>query len=51
MNNIQILKQYKNDVGFIRFQIESYNNFIDNGLQKIVDEIKEINQKFQKLAN
>ncbi len=38
----KILKAFKNDVGFVRFQIDSYNDFIDNRLQKIIDEIGEI---------
>ena len=38
----EILNSFKDDVGFVRFQIESYNDFIDNRLQKIVDEIGEI---------
>jgi DNA-directed RNA polymerase subunit B len=38
----EILKAFKNDVGFVRFQVESYNDFIDNGLQKIIDFIGEI---------
>ncbi|MFH1229361.1 MAG: DNA-directed RNA polymerase subunit A' [Candidatus Aenigmatarchaeota archaeon] len=37
-----LLNSFKEDVGFVRFQIESYNDFIDNRLQKIVDEIGEI---------
>jgi len=37
-----ILKSFKDDVGFVRFQINSYNDFIDNRLQKIIDEIEEI---------
>jgi DNA-directed RNA polymerase subunit B len=38
----ELLNSFKEDVGFVRFQIESYNDFIDNRLQKIVDEIGEI---------
>jgi DNA-directed RNA polymerase subunit B len=38
----EILNSFRNDMGFVRFQIESFNNFIDNRLQKIVDEIGEI---------
>jgi len=38
----ELLNTFKNDVGFVRFQIDSYNNFLDNRLQKIVDEIGEI---------
>ncbi len=42
MNQKKLLKLFQRDVGFVRFQKESYNNFIDNGLQKIIDEIGEI---------
>ena len=38
----EMLNAFKNDVGFVRFQIDSYNDFIDNRLQKIIDEIGEI---------
>ncbi|MEM5781884.1 MAG: DNA-directed RNA polymerase subunit B, partial [Candidatus Aenigmatarchaeota archaeon] len=38
----EILNNFKDNVGFVRFQIESYNDFIDNRLQKIIDEIGEI---------
>jgi len=37
-----ILEAFKKDIGFVRFQIESYNDFIDHRLQKIIDEIGEI---------
>jgi len=37
-----LLNGFERDVGFIKFQIESYNNFINNRLQKIINEIKEI---------
>ncbi|NIO44772.1 MAG: DNA-directed RNA polymerase subunit B'', partial [Candidatus Aenigmarchaeota archaeon] len=38
----EALRAFKNDVGFVRFQIDSYNDFIDNSLQKIIDQIEEI---------
>jgi DNA-directed RNA polymerase subunit B len=38
----EILNSFKDDVGFVRFQIDSFNDFIDNRLQKIIDEIGEI---------
>jgi len=41
-NQKAMLKSFSDDIGFVRFQIESFNNFIDNGLQKIIDEIGEI---------
>jgi len=37
-----LIKSFAEDVGFVRFQIESYNDFIENRIQKIFDEIKEI---------
>ncbi|MFH0929252.1 MAG: DNA-directed RNA polymerase subunit A' [Candidatus Aenigmatarchaeota archaeon] len=37
-----VLNAFKKDVGFVRFQINSYNNFVDNRLQKIIEEIGEI---------
>ncbi|HLD41547.1 MAG TPA: DNA-directed RNA polymerase subunit B'', partial [archaeon] len=37
-----ILNSFANEVGFVRFQIESFNDFVDNRLQKIVDDIREI---------
>ncbi len=37
-----ILNSFANEVGFVRFQIESFNDFVDNRLQKIVDDIGEI---------
>ena len=42
MNSKSLLKAFERDVGFVRFQIESYNDFIENRLQEIVNEIKEI---------
>ena len=38
----EILKSFKDDIGFVRFQINSYNDFVDNRLQKIIDQIEEI---------
>ena len=37
-----LLKSFNDEVGFVRFQIESYNDFIENGIQKIFDEIGEV---------
>lgn len=37
-----IISVFKNDVGLVRFQIDSFNDFIDNKLQKIIDEIGNI---------
>jgi DNA-directed RNA polymerase subunit B len=37
-----LLKSFSDDVGFVRFQIDSFNDFVDHRLQKIIDEIGEI---------
>ncbi len=37
-----LLKAFAQERGFVRFQIDSFNNFVENGLQKIVNEIKQI---------
>ncbi len=37
-----IIKRFKEDKGLVNHQIESFNEFLDNGLQKIIDEIGEI---------
>ena len=34
-----LLEAFKKDVGLTRFQIESFENFVENGIQKIIDEI------------
>lgn len=45
------LKAFKNDVGFVRFQIDSYNDFLDNKLQKIVNEIGEIKPEVPEIGD
>jgi len=42
MDSLPLINSFSKDVGFVRFQINSFNNFIDNRLQKIIDEIGEI---------
>ncbi len=37
-----LLQSFAKDVGFVKFQIDSFNDFVDNRLQDIIDEIKEI---------
>lgn len=44
-----LLKSFVNERGLIKFQIESYNNFIENRLQTIFDEILEIKPESDKL--
>lgn len=38
-----LLKAFEKDRGWVNFQIESFNNFINFGIQQIVDEIEAIN--------
>jgi len=47
----EILNSFKDNVGFVRFQIESFNDFIDNRLQKIIDEIKEIKPEVPEIGD
>ena len=42
MNKQIILKKYFEEVGFVDSNLESFNNFIENELQDIVDENREI---------
>jgi len=37
-----LLQAFAKDVGFVKFQLDSFNDFVDNRLQDIIDEIKEI---------
>ncbi len=34
-----LLKAFKKDVGLTKFQIESFENFVENGIQRVIDEI------------
>jgi DNA-directed RNA polymerase subunit B len=45
-----LLKSYKNTVGFVNHQINSFNEFLDFRLQKIIDEIGEIQLETPELA-
>jgi DNA-directed RNA polymerase subunit B len=38
-----LLKAFEKDRGWVNFQIESFNNFINYGVQQIIDEIEAIN--------
>jgi len=50
MDNFRILlKSFVNERGLIKFQIESYNNFIESRLQSIFDEIGEIKPESDRL--
>jgi len=44
-----LLKKFVEERGLIKFQIESYNNFIENRLQGIFDEIGEIKPESDRL--
>jgi DNA-directed RNA polymerase subunit B len=37
-----LLKSFAEDQGFVKFQIDSFNNFIDNRIPNIIKQIKEI---------
>ena len=43
MKFIHLLKAFEKDKGWVNFQIESFNNFINYGVQQIVDEIEAVN--------
>jgi DNA-directed RNA polymerase subunit B len=47
----ELLNNFKDNVGFVRFQIESFNDFIDNRLQKIIDEIGEIKPEVPEIGD
>ena len=42
---------FSEDVGFVRFQIDSFNDFVDNRLQKIIDEIGEIKPEVPEIGD
>ena len=50
-NTAALLKQFENDVGFIKFQINSFNNFVDHTLQKIIDEIAKIEPEVPEIGD
>ena len=37
-----MLREFKDEVGFIKFQINSFNDFVENRLQRIIDEIGKV---------
>jgi len=51
MKSEVLLKRFKEDVGFVQFQKDSYNDFIENRLQKIVDSIGEIKPEVPQIGN
>ncbi|MCD6367860.1 MAG: DNA-directed RNA polymerase subunit B'' [Candidatus Aenigmarchaeota archaeon] len=46
-----LLKDFVENRGLIKYQIDSYNDFVENRLQKIFDEIKEINPQSDRLRD
>jgi len=46
-----IINTFKNDVGLVRFQINSFNDFIDNRIQKIIDEIGDIKPEVSEIGD
>ncbi|MEM7819293.1 MAG: DNA-directed RNA polymerase subunit B [Candidatus Aenigmatarchaeota archaeon] len=51
MNGFEtILKSFKDSVGFVDHQIKSFNEFVDYRVQKIIDEIGEIELEAPELA-
>ena len=45
-----LLRAYKNSVGFVQHQVNSFNEFLEFRLQKIIDEIGEIQLETPELA-
>lgn len=43
MEFTHLLKAFEKDKGWVNFQIESFNNFINYGIQEIINEIEAIN--------
>ncbi len=43
MPYIDVIDAFQKERGWVKFQIESFNNFIDFGLQKIINEVGSIN--------
>ncbi|MFH1445260.1 MAG: DNA-directed RNA polymerase subunit B'' [Nanoarchaeota archaeon] len=43
MSYLPIIKGYEKQVGWADFQINSFNNFVNGGMQKIIDEIDVVN--------
>ncbi len=47
----QLLKAFAEEVGFVRFQIECFNDFLDNRLQKIIDTIGDIKPEVPEIGD
>ena len=48
---LPLLKAFQQERGFVRFQIDSFNDFIERGLQKIVNEIKQIEPEVPEIGD
>ncbi|MFP4116653.1 MAG: DNA-directed RNA polymerase subunit B'' [Candidatus Aenigmatarchaeota archaeon] len=46
-----LLKAFKSEKGFAKYQIEAYNRFVDERLQEIIDGIGEIEPESEKLGD
>lgn len=46
-----ILRSFQQERGFVRFQIDSFNSFVEHGLQKIVTEIKQIEPEVPEIGD
>src|SRR3990167_116900 len=42
LQNATLIHAFAKELGFVRFQIESFNNFIERKIQKVFDEIGKI---------
>lgn len=47
----KILKSYTKEEGFVRYQIESYNDFVNRRIQNVIDEIGEITPESDRLGD
>ncbi len=46
-----LLSSFKKDVGLIRFQMESFEDFVENRIQKIIDEIGSIQPEVPEIGD
>ena len=51
MNSKILLNSFNRDVGLVRYQIDSYNDLIENRLQKVLSEIKEIKPEVPEIGD
>ena len=48
---LPLLKSFAQERGFVRFQVDSFNDFVERGLQKIVNEIKQIEPEVPEIGD